>query len=90
MQEYVKFIEFKILNPEGIIRIWKPKFSMKKLIAGAKPQLEYSKDESESMFDEMFIFIFFGFVAFVGLLVALVAMVVMFRTRIATLIKEKL
>ena len=34
--EFTKIIEFDILNPIGIIRIWKPDYSYSEMISGAK------------------------------------------------------
>jgi len=44
MIEYTNLIEFEVLNPQAIIRIWYPDFDIKTAIAGAKAQMEYSKD----------------------------------------------
>jgi len=60
MKEYISLIEFKVLNPQTIIRFWKPDFDLKSWIEGEKAQMEYSKDQSESIFNEMFIFVFIG------------------------------
>jgi hypothetical protein len=65
MKEYINLIEFKVLNPQTIIRFWNPEFDLKSHIVGAKPQVQISKDQRESIFDEMFIFIFIGGIAVV-------------------------
>jgi hypothetical protein len=57
---------------------------------GVKDQMEYSKEQRESMLDEMFIFIFFGAVALVILIVAIVALLVFKGTSISEFIKTKL
>jgi len=69
MNQYISLIEFKVLDPQTMIRIWKPEFDMKSAIAGGKEQLEYSKDQGESVVGEMFIFIFLAavFIAFIFL-----------------------
>jgi hypothetical protein len=53
-----------------MIKIWYPEFDLKTLIVGAKQQMEYSKDERESILDEMFIFMFLGGVFFFLLILA--------------------
>jgi len=44
MKEYTNLIEFKVLNPQTIIRLWNPEFDLKSQIVGAKQQVEISKD----------------------------------------------
>ena len=44
MKEYINLIEFKVLNPQTMIRLWNPEFDLKSMIVGAKEQIEYSKD----------------------------------------------
>jgi len=90
MKEYINLIEFKVLNPQTIIRFWKPDFDIKSLIVGAKAQMEYSKDQRESIFDEMFIYIFFGGVALVGLILVYILSKVTTGTSLSDRIKEEL
>ena len=92
MEQYIQFIEFKILNPEGLIQIKYPKFTFKRLIDASKASalIIYSADEDKSMFNELFIFIFFACVALVILILALVTALCFYRTRITPLIMEKL
>jgi hypothetical protein len=73
MPEYVNLIEFKVLNPQTIIRFWDPEFDLKSLIVGAKAQMEYSKDQRESIFDEMFIYIFFAAIGIIAIIFLFVA-----------------
>ena len=60
MEQYINLIEFESANPETIIQMWRPEFEMKEFIEGSKAQLQYSKDQGQSIFDEMFIFVFLG------------------------------
>ena len=52
--------------------------------------MEYSKEQRESMLEEMFIFIFFGFVAVVAVILALIAFLVFKGTSVSEIIKTKL
>jgi hypothetical protein len=45
MEQYISLIEFKVLDPETIIKIWDPEFDMKEWLQGSKAQLQYSKDQ---------------------------------------------
>ena len=60
------------------------------MIGGAKEQLEYSKDQSESVFGEMFIFIFLAAVFIAFILLAYVVMKLFQKYPIAEKIKEHL
>lgn len=61
--EFKKIIEFDLLNPAGIIRIWNPEFTWMGLITGLKTQ-------TKSMVDDLSILIFVGVVIVVlGLVV---------------------
>lgn len=73
-----------------MIKFWKPEFDMKSFIVGAKAQMEYSKDERESIFDEMFIFAFFGCVALVGLLLVYILSKLVTGTSLSDRIKEEI
>jgi len=90
VNEYINLIEFKVLNPQTLIRFWKPDFDIKVLIVGAKAQMEYSKDERESIFDEMFIFAFIGGVVLIGLLLAFISSKLMTGTSLSDRIKEEI
>jgi len=83
-------IEFKVLNPQTIIRFWKPDFDLKSIIVGAKAQMEYSKDQSESIFDEMFIFVFIGGLALLGIILLNVFSIVLTGLSLGDRIKEVL
>ena len=90
MKEYMNLIEFKVLNPESIIKIWYPKFNMKSFIVGAKKQMEFSKDERESILDEMFIFLFVGGVFLVILILAFIIKYVFYKYALGKKIEEKI
>ena len=47
MEQYISLIEFKVMNPETVIKLWKPEFEMKEFIEGSKAQLQYSKDQDQ-------------------------------------------
>jgi hypothetical protein len=90
MNEFQNLIEFKILNPQSIIRIWYPEFDIKSLIVGAKKQLEFSKDERESILDEIFIFVFISVVVLIFIILGLVASLLFKGLSLGNIIKEKL
>jgi MFS family permease len=73
MTQFTSLIEFKVLNPQTLIRLWNPEFDLKSLIVGAKQQIELSKDQRESFFDEMFIYIFLAGVFVVFVILAYIA-----------------
>ena len=73
MTQFTSLIEFKVLNPQSLIRLFDPQFDLKSLIVGAKKQVELSKDQRESFFDEMFIYIFLAGVFVVFVILAFIA-----------------
>jgi len=83
-------IEFNVLNPQTIIRFWKPDFDTKSFIFGVKAQMEYSKDQRESILDEMFIFIFIGGLALVGIILLNVVSKLMTGLSLGDRIKKEL
>jgi len=90
MKEYISLIEFKVLNPQTFIRFWKPDFDLKTWIKGEKAQMEFSKDQSESILDEMFIFVYIG-----GITLALITLIYLLQKLMTGLslgdrIKERL
>ena len=80
-------IEFKVLNPQSLIRLWNPDFDLKSLIVGAKEQLEYSKDQRESIFDEMFIFVFLGGIFVVFIILAFIVSKIFQKTSLGEKLK---
>lgn len=73
-----------------MIKIWYPEFDLKTLIVGAKQQMEYSKDERESILDEMFIFMFLGGVFFFLLILAYITKIMFQKFQLGKKIEEKL
>jgi len=82
VSQFTNIIEFKVLNPEGIIKIFDPTFNLKEFINGAKANV-VSRAQTVSVMSDLFIFIFIGGVSAVFLLVmVLLTLVKKFKEKI--------
>ena len=72
LEQFIKLIEFDVMNPQGIIRLFFPDFDLAELIGGVKDNM-VSEDEGVSFLDEMKMYVLAGgaFILFVVLLLVL-------------------
>ena len=69
--ELIDMIEFKILNPVGIIQLFNPDFVLRDWLNGYRSAL-VNKDQEASILEELMVFIFITVVAVIGVLVMLI------------------
>ena len=55
--EFIKLIEFDVLNPEAIVRLWIPDFELDTFITGVQSQIIFSKDQEANVLKDTKIFI---------------------------------
>ena len=59
LQEFKKIIEFEFLNPEGMVRLWKPDFKLNEWMTGVKADI-INPEKSNSMMDSLIVYIGVG------------------------------
>jgi hypothetical protein len=57
VEQFTKLIEFDILNPESIVKIFDPSFNLQEWVAGTKATV-LNKDHEQSIFKDLTLYIF--------------------------------
>ena len=82
MKEFIKIIEFQMLNPEALIGLFVPGFKMKEFIVGVQNNI-VSQDQEASVIGDLMMYILFGGVGLIFLCIVLtLTLIERFRTKL--------